>query len=227
MKNQKKLAKILSLAFVLTGVISCSSPEKKEYSGIKRSNIDTTINPAHDFYSFANGGWLKNNPIPSTESRWGSFNELQENNYKALRIVLEEAASSKAAEGTNTQKVGDFYTTGMDSAKIESEGIKSLSGELAKINEIKDVKGFVDAAASIHTYGVAPLYNFYAYQDLKNSTKVVPYVSQGGLGLPDRDYYFSNDERSSNIRKEYISHLTKVFELLGENNNPLLIIFLV
>src|SRR5438874_1725473 len=132
--NLKNGSAILLIAL---GLVSFTSENASKFSnkGIKRSNLDTTVNPATDFYLFANGGWLKNNPIPETEARWGSFNELQENNNAALRKVLEEAAANtNAVAGSNTKKVGDFYTSGMDSLSIEKAKASSLAPEFAKID---------------------------------------------------------------------------------------------
>lgn len=197
---------------------ACVQKKEKNYAGINRANLDTTISPAADFYQFANGGWLKANPIPATESRWGSFNELQENNYKALRAVLEEsAADTKAVKGSNRQKVGDFYASGMDSAAIEKAGITPLKAELDRIKSIKTKEDVVNVVGLYQTYGVSPLFNFYAGQDPKDSKSVVPQLYQGGLGLPDRDYYFDPSPRSENIRKEYLNHISKIFTLLGES----------
>jgi putative endopeptidase len=217
MTNRSNAA-IKCLALGAAGfLIACGSQEnKRTYSGVDRKNLDTTVSPAVDFYQFANGGWLKNNPIPETESRWGSFNELQENNFTALRKVLEEAAAdTKAAKGSNTQKVGDFYTSGMDSASIEKAGASALAAEFEKISSIKSPSDVMNVVATFQTYGFAPLFTFYAFQDPRNSSAVVPQLYQGGLGLPDRDYYL--DKSYEEIRKEYVSHMGKMFQLLGNS----------
>jgi putative endopeptidase len=224
MKQKRlKLKTATSLGFIAAAMsmTACNSVKKEAKfadKGIHRTNLDTTANPVQDFYQFANGGWLKNNPIPSTEARWGSFNELQEFNNAALHKVVEtDAADTKAAKGSNTQKVGDFYAAGMDSVNVEKAGITPLKAELDQIDGIKDIKGVIDVVTAFQMNGVGPLFNFYAYQDPKNSAAVVPQTAQGGLGLPDRDYYLNNDQRSVTIRKEYMLHLAKMFELMGSD----------
>lgn len=207
-----------SALLLAAGVLLASSCTKHDYSGkgIILSNMDTTVNPATDFYLYANGGWLKNNPIPASESRWGSFNEIQDNNYKNVRNIMEEAAAAKAAKGTNAQKVGDFYASGMDSNAVEKAGYSGLTDILKQIDQVTDTKGLVTEIGKLQMLGVNAGFSFFAYQDPKNSAAVVPQANQGGLGLPDRDYYVNTDARSENIRKEYLAHLTKNFELIGD-----------
>lgn len=214
--NRFILRSALSGLIITTIVVSSC---KKNYSGkgLNVSNIDTTVSPAENFYLFANGEWLKNNPVPASESRWGSFNELQDFNYNALKTVMEEAAAANAEKGSNTQKVGDFYYSGMDSAGIEKAGINPLLKEFERIASVSSKEELPALIALYQTYGARPFYSFFADQDLKNSMEVVPYIYQGGLTLPDRDYYFKNDERSATIRKEFLIHVAKMLELSGES----------
>lgn len=182
-------------------------------------NVNDSINPADDFFTFANGGWLGKNPIPSSESSWGIGKVLQEDIYNKMRQVSESAANSTAAvAGSNEQKIGDFWHTGMDTTSIEKQGIEPLKAEFDQINAIKDINGVLDMAATLQTYQVGPLYGGFIYQDLKNSSKYSFYLWQGGLGLPERDYYFNKDERNSNIRSEYKRYLADLFELMGEKD---------
>ncbi len=185
---------------------------------LDRANLDTTMSPNQDFYQFANGNWLKNNPAPAEYSRWGSFEILAEKNYEVLhKILADAAANTNAAEGSNLQKIGDFFYTGMDSAGIEAEGIKPLTEDLKKIDDIKTLSDFQNLVAYFHKYEVVDLFEFWAGQDARNSDMVIAQLSQGGLGLPDRDYYVNDDQRSKDIREAYIKHMTKMFEFLGDS----------
>lgn len=212
--------KFLKTGALLIAVASIlGACNKKDYSGkgINIANMDTTVSPGTDFFLYANGGWLKNNPIPASESRWGSFNEIQDNNFKNLKTLLDELSNAKSEKGSNNQKVGDFYASGMDSITIENAGTAGLSKLIEEINSISDASSLVKTMGKFQVYGIGTGFTFYAYQDPKNSASVVPQAMQGGLGLPDRDYYFSTDPRSVNIRNEYPKTISKFFELRGEN----------
>ncbi|MFD2245878.1 M13 family metallopeptidase [Pontibacter ruber] len=186
--------------------------------GLELANMDTTVDPCTDFYQYANGGWVKNNPIPASESRWGSFNELAERNNAVLRQLLAEAASStNAAKGTPAQLVGDFYAAGMDSVAVNKAGISPIKSELDKVAAIKTADGLVKTIADFKTKGIGGFFTMYVGQDDKVSTQYMLQATQGGLGLPDRDYYLKEDERSKNIRAEYLKHLQNMFQLLGDN----------
>lgn len=180
-------------------------------------NVNDSINPADDFFAFANGGWFKANPIPASESSWGIGKLLQEDIYSKMKKVSEEAAANThPPAGSNEQKIGDFWHTGMDTLTIEKQGIEPLKAELDQIKDIKDINGVLEMVATLQTCQVAPMYGSFVYQDLKNSSKYSFYLWQGGLGLPDRDYYFNKDERNTNIRSEYRKYLTNMFKLLGD-----------
>ena len=182
-------------------------------------NINDSINPADDFFNFANGGWFKRNPIPGSESSWGIGKLLQEDIYNKMRKVSEDASNANATAGSNEKKIGDFWFTGMDTATIEKQGIEPIKMELEQIKNIKDKEGVLDMVALFQTYQVGALYGGFIYQDLKNSNQYAYYLWQGGLGLPERDYYFNKDERNSNIRSEYKQYLAKLFQLLGESES--------
>ena len=182
------------------------------------ANMDMNVKPGDNFFMYANGTWLAKNPIPATETRWGSFSELLENNYKALHTLLEEAAATKnAPKGSKVQKVGDFYRTGMDSAAIEKAGITPLKSVLTRINNIKDTKGLIAEIAKEHTEGIGTLFSFGISPDDKNVTKEICQFGQGGLGLPDRDYYFDKDARTTKIRDAYQQYLPKMLMQMGED----------
>jgi putative endopeptidase len=182
------------------------------------ANMDTTVHPGDNFFQYANGSWLKNNPIPKSETRWGSFNLLQENNYKALHSLLDSAAGVKnAPAGSIVQKVGDFYRTGMDSASIDRAGITPLNNILARIDAIKDANGIIAEAAQEHTEGLDPLFSFGISPDDKNVTKEICQFGQGGLGMPGREYYIDNDARTTKVRDAYKQYIPQMLQLMGED----------
>lgn len=213
-----KILKFSACAAVVA-LVSCgdSNKELKKGVGIDIANIDSTVKPVDDFYQFVNGNWIKNNPIPETESRWGSFNELEVQNKNKLRAILEEAAADKAAKpGSNIQKIGDFYAVAMDSVKLNNDGIAPLKEEFELIENIKSADDLIKAVAHFHMIGVGPMFSGYIGQDPKISTEYITQLFQGGLGLPDRDYYTNTDERTLGIQKAYIEHIAKTFVLLGD-----------
>lgn len=220
MKKQTLIASLLlvtSLSVLANSKPSSKAGAKGGFKAIDPANIDTKVRPQDDFYHYSNGMWIKNNPIPGTEVRWGSFSVLQDNTYKKLRGLLDEAAAANAPKGTNQQKVGDFYASAMDSAKIERQGISVISKELALIDGIKTKDDVLAVAAKMQRMALNPMFNFYVYIDQKNSSEYIPYVDQGGLSLPDRDYYVNTDARSTKIRAEYAAHLEKIFLLAGDD----------
>ena len=212
-------------SFASIGLFSCqekasdskftSLPEGVKF--IEPSYIDTTVNPADDFYAYANGAWMKNNAIPASETRWGSFNLLEDFNKKALKGLLEEAAAKKgASKGSPEQMVGDVYRSGMDSVAIDKAGVTAIQSELDKINAITDSKSLLNEITREATSGMNPLFGFYVGPDDKNVTNNICNLYQGGLGLPDRDYYLKNEPREKDIRAKYLVHVAKMLQLSGE-----------
>lgn len=183
------------------------------------ANIDRSVAPGDNFFYFANGNWLKNNAIPASETRWGSFNELQDNNYAALHKLLEEAAAAKAPKGSPTQMVGDFYRSGMDSSRIEKLGISPLKDELARIDALKTPLDVQREMAWQHTRGNGMGFAFYVSPDDKDVSKQIVQFYQGGLGMPDRDYYTKSDARTLRIRDAYKAYIRQVLELDGTPAN--------
>src|SRR5205085_3700780 len=164
--------------------------------GLDMSAIDKNANPCVDFYQYATGNWLAANPIPAAFSAWGVDSILFEKNRDVMRDVLEAAAKNTAApRGSNEQKVGDFYATCMAEDQINAVGLKPLQPELARIEAIKEAKGVQAEVAHLHTVGLGTLFRHGSTQDAKNSAEVTFEVLQGGLGLPDRDYYFKDDDK--------------------------------
>ncbi len=182
------------------------------------ANMDMSVKPGDNFFMYANGTWLAKNPIPASETRWGSFNELLENNYKALHTLLDEAANAKTAPaGSKQQKVGYFYRTGMDSVAIEKLGLTPLKGVLNRIKNIKDTKGLLAEITLEHTQGIGTLFNFGISPDDKNVSKEICQFGQGGLGMPDRDYYFDKDARTTKVRDAYQQYVPQMLMLMGED----------
>jgi putative endopeptidase len=186
--------------------------------GINPADMDPSCKPCQDFYKYANGGWLARNPIPPAYPSWGTFDELAERNREELHQILESAASERSAPaGSNLQKIGDFYASGMDESKIEADGAKPLQEEIQRIEAIKDIPGLEAEIARLQVEGVDAVFNFGSTQDEKDSTQVIGGAQQGGLGLPNRDYYTKTDDRSKELRQKYAEHVTKMFELMGDD----------
>ena len=182
------------------------------------ANLDTTCAPCTNFYQFANGGWLKANPIPPAYSSWGSFNELAESNNEKLKTVLDQAAANRmSSSDLDVRKVGDYYSACMDSAGIEKAGYTPIEASLKSIDAInspRDVQNFLIAAAA---RGQGMLFRFSSTQDSKNSAEVIGGIGQGGIGLPDRDYYFKTDPATVKIRDAYVKHIANDLVLVGES----------
>ncbi len=185
--------------------------------GFDTARMDREAAACTDFYQFTNGNWLKTTEIPAAFPSWGSFNILAENNRKTLREILDESAkSTKAKAGTNEQKVGDFYATCMDEPKREAEGAKPLAPYLARIDKVGDLKGLQNEIIAFHRSGLPMLFGFGSLPDLKNSTMVMGFAGQGGLSLPNKDYYSKTDEKSVKLRADFVQHMTNMFQLLGD-----------
>lgn len=215
----KKSVFVLSLAAVAalgSGIYSCTSSAGSKGVGIETANFDSSFAPVSDFYNFSNGGWITANPIPDDQVRWGTFSILRDNNKMHLH-ELAEAASQKAnaPKGSPDQLVGDFWKSAMDTVAIEGKGLAPIKSEMESIDKITDIKGVLAMVAHMQAYGASPMFGFYPGQDPKNSEVVVPQIYQGGISLPDRDYYVKDDSRSKMIRDEYARHLTNMFKIYG------------
>ncbi len=203
------------LAFVF--ILSAGLTAKADASwGFSLSNLDKSCKPCDDFYTFAMGGWMKNNPIPAEYPSWGTFTELRDHNLTAMRSILEAAASSKAATGTNERKIGDFYASCMDSSAADAAGLKPLAAELSAIDAMKDGKDLDAEIARMHRQNIGAIFELGSSPDFKDSTQEIADISQGGLGMPDRDYYTRDDDRSKKLRAEYVLHVAKILELAGD-----------
>jgi putative endopeptidase len=178
----------------------------------------TTCKACDDFYEYANGGWIAKNEIPPAFSVWGITSPLREKNIAVLHEILEAAAKNTTApNGSNEQKIGAFYASCMDEAKIDALGSKPLDPELAIVNKMKSERDLPATLAHLHRIGVPGIFNFGGGQDFKNSSSVIAITGQGGLGLPDRDFYLKDDARSKLTRDAYVAHVTNMFKLLGDD----------
>ncbi len=181
-------------------------------------NMDTSVAMSDNFYQYANGGWMKNNPIPEDKSRLGSFDILHENSRNQIREIVEEAAKNKGAMGTPSQKIGDLYALGMDTVARDEVGMKPILPLLQMVDEISDDASLAKTLAKLNINGVYPFFAFYISADPGNSTMNISGLSQTGLGLPDRDYYLLKSERNNKLMEGYIQMLTKTFELAELDN---------
>ncbi|MBA2711197.1 MAG: M13 family metallopeptidase [Tatlockia sp.] len=179
--------------------------------------IDQNTSPTENFFTYANGNWQKQNPIPPEYSAWGSFHILDEKVQNTIHQMLIEAAKKKAIPGSIEQKVGDFYFSGMDEKTINNSGIEPLKPEFANIESIKNLADLQRVITHLQLIGVDALFGFGSMQDFKNSKEMIGAAVQGGLGLPDRDYYFKKDKKFQQIRAAYVQHIAKMFELLGDS----------
>jgi putative endopeptidase len=211
----------LFAAAVATTIAICSCNQQPAIGSkpdFLAANIDSATKPGNDFFQYANGGWIKNNPIPEAEAGWGIGNLVQEDIYSRLRKINETALTAKAAAGSLNQKIGDFWFSGMDSSNIEIQGLKPLQADLDKINGMGSVNDLISIAADFHNKGIDVLFSDYAGQDDKNSEVIVYQLNQGGLGMPNRDYYFNTDEKTINVRKAYLAYLYKTLKQLGSDS---------
>jgi len=214
----KKIIK--ASAFVMAGIITLAScgHKTKNYAenDIVFKNLDTSVKPGDDFFKYANGGWLKKNPIPPAYSSWGIGNVVEEELRDRLKKINMDALNARAEKGSNTQKIGDFYFSGMDTVAIEKQGLDPLKEELARIDRVADISALVDEFAYLQTIGVETPLELGVGQDAKNSDKNMLQLFQGGIGLPNRDYYFNTDQHSVEIRTDYQQkHLPIVYKLSG------------
>jgi len=208
-----------SAALVLSFNVAHSQKKSKAapVKYIDKSNMDLSVKPGDNFYEYANGNWLKNNPVPASKTRWGTFDVLRLNSAERLRGLAEEAAAHPEKDSIS-QRVGDFYASGMDTAAIDKLGYTPIKAELQKLNDISTKQQALNQIAILRTKGLgSPLFRFSVGQDDKDVNTYIPQFSQGGTSLPDRDYYLKNDMRSKTIREAYVSYMTDLFHMTGDN----------
>ncbi len=206
-----------NLSFTTLTFISLFSCTEKvaEMTDPLITHCDSTANPADNFFYYANGAWFKNNPIPASDRSNGIFKTISDTiNSQIKQICEKSAAETNLVAGSNKQKIGDFYASGMDTLAIEKAGLSPLNKEFKNIESIKDPSSLLTEIAHLQTIGVGPAFSFYVSQDEKISTKYAVSFGQGGLGLRDRDYYFNKDASTANIRKEYVKHLNAMMKFI-------------
>jgi putative endopeptidase len=185
--------------------------------GFDPGAIDRTADPCVNFYQYACGGWLATNPVPGDQSRWGRFDALQERNRTILQGILEAASGNKPTRTATEQKIGDYYASCMDTKALDQKGLTPIQPDLDRINGMDNKAALTGVVIGLYRLGSNPFFRFSSEPDAKDSNEIIAGLDQGGLGLPDRDYYFRTDEKSVEIRKQYVAHLLKLFELLGNS----------
>ena len=205
---------IASLAVcVLTATTASSLSDPDRYLD---QFIDRTVSPRDDFFHYAVGKWLREHPIPKSERSWGVADVIQEETYQRLLGISKAAASANVAAGSNQQKIGDFWYAAMDTVTIARQGFAWLDSEFARIAAVTDLPSLATEVARLQYMGVGALYGNYIVQDETNSDRYAVHLGQGGLGLPDRDYYVDTDERAAMLRREYVAHVGRMLNLLGD-----------
>src|SRR6476660_6868588 len=211
-----RLSRLLMAMLLLAGVtVQLAAQESKTTQNSVVSALDKDIDPCVDFYQFACGGWKKDNAIPSDQAIWSRFGELAERNRTVLRGILENAAKA-TNRSANEQKIGDYYSTCIDEDAINKKGIAVLKPEFDRINALKDKAGLPALLAHLHGQGVNGVFSFSSGADFKNAKEVIAQADQGGLSLPDRDYYLKDDPKSVELRKAFVEHVANTFKLLGD-----------
>ena len=194
------------------------TPEASPTGDVLMVNVDSAMKPSEDFFMYANGGWINANAIPPEESSWGLPNLVLNENLNRLRIINENAVKENSAKGSSSQKLAEFWSTAMDSGKVEQVGTKPLQPYFDKISNITDLHSFLDVAAELNTIGVSALFSDAVEQDEKNSEVMSYHIWQGGIGLPDREYYFKTDSSITNIRIQYLKHITQYLSMQSQDS---------
>lgn len=218
MKKTKQLILIIGTILIIIG---CKNNEKTNSNlpDALSTNRDTLINPSEDFFAYANGGWFKRNPIPNDVKSNGIFRTIQDTINNQIKSICEKSAESNSEIGSNKQKIGDFYASGIDTITIENEKLKPLENDFKKIDAITDIPSLMNTIGYLHTIGASPAFGFYVSQDDKISTKYALQFVQGGLGMGNRDYYLNTDKETVEIRNEYVKHLQKMSGFIANNTN--------
>src|SRR5262245_1986341 len=200
------------LALVLANAQTPPPAAQASASGLQLDAMDRSADPCVDFYQFACGGWIEKNPVPADRSTWGRFDELQERNNETLRKILEDAAAGRDAE---QKKIGDYYLSCIDETAIDAKGTNPLKPIAAKIDGLATLADLPALVAELHTIGVNVFFSFGSEADFKDASLEMAIVDQGGLGLPDRDYYLRSEAKSVELRKQYVEHIGRIAALVG------------
>jgi putative endopeptidase len=211
---------LLTIGFVQAKPKKCN--KSKEQTSIVKpiilQDLSTNIHPADDFFEYVNAKWIQNNPIPSDKTSWGAFDLLQEKSTTAVKKIIDHATKSKAPKGSNLQILGDFFKSGMDTNAINKAGITPLLPYIEIINNAKDKQSVGKMLGLLQVRDINTPFGFYISQDAKNSEKYITYITQSGLGMPDKDYYLRTDEKSEKLKTAYKNYIQKIFEFGGKNN---------
>lgn len=202
--------------FTLLIVTSIYSTALAQSAGLSLNNMDRTADACDDFFQFTNGTWVKNTQVPPSEARWGVFNILGDQNTDVLKQILEKASATDAPKGSNMQLIGDFYSSCIDEARIEKEGIKPIKPFLKNIEKIKTAEDVKKNIAELHNNGIPAIFGFGVGTDLKNSNEVLASAGQGGLSLPNTDYYTKTDPKSVEVRAKFAEYMEQMFKMLGD-----------
>ncbi len=214
MNKQNVFAWTVMTTMALSGC-NCPKKEAAKFAAFNADNMDLTMDPAVDFYQYANGGWIKQHPLPDDKSRFGAFDLLAEENRDKVKLVIEQAAQKGGEPGSVSQQIGDFFASGMDTVRRAEMGWEPIKPLLDKVAEMDDASQVTAMTAFLHHKQIAPFFYFYSTPDQKNSNMVIGGIHQGGLGLPDRDYYLENDTRTTAIRDSYRKYLETLHQLIG------------
>jgi putative endopeptidase len=211
------MRKLAILAMLLISCAVLAQDPQTKTQGFSINLLDKASDPCVDFYQYACGGWMKANPVPSDQSIWGRFEELDERNQLILRDILQEASTKTVPAGSNDQKIGDYYGSCMDEKAIEEKGASPLEPYLDSIAAIKSKKDLPNFVADWHGRGANLFFQFTSEPDFKNATQIIAATDQAGIGLPDRDYYLKDDAKSKELRDAYLKHVQKTFQLIGDS----------
>ena len=215
----RRVFAVLILFLACLGVLKArgSSGDSTNGWGFSTTNLDRSCKPCDDFYEFAMGGWMKKNPIPPEFPSWGSFTILADRNQSSMRGILEASLKANPPTGSNQQKIADFYASCMDTTAIDASAIKPIAADLSAIDKLQESSELQPLISRLQQTGSGYLFNFDSTQDLDDSTQVIAEVEQGGLGLPERDYYTRSDDKSKQLRADYVAHIAKIFALAGDS----------
>ena len=204
----------ISLFMIIATIVSCTEA-KKPVPAIDPANLDKSVVPGNDFDTYANGGWKKLNPLPADRSRFGSFDKLAEVAEKQMNDLVKTTAAANNPKGSIPDKIATLFNSGMDTVKIEKQGLEYLTSYLKEIDQIGTPDEVQQAVIRFHKYGFSPLFGIYGSADARNSSMVIAQLTQAGMGMPDRDYYLNEDPRSIDLRAKYVTYMTTMFKLIG------------